>query len=243
MKKYTTEAIVLKSINYKDADRIYTLLTRDHGKISALARGVRKISSRRSGNLDSLNHVSIKLTERSNGFRNIDEVKTLRSHMKMKDDYSKLTSAYYLSELVHKAVEEDSSVAEIYALLLASLGFLDGDVHLPKLITARFEVLLLKFLGYDIDGARVTGLVSKPPVVDAVKVSGGKGRGYGAFDLSFLGDDVQRSASKSSQNIFDRIKGFSWHDITLEELRSTEMIIKSYIYSYLVDNIKSLEIV
>ena len=59
MKKYNTKAIVLKSVKYKDADKIFTLFTKEYGKISAIGRGVRKINSRRSGNLDTLNYVSV----------------------------------------------------------------------------------------------------------------------------------------------------------------------------------------
>ena len=52
MRFFTTNAIVLRRINYADADRIYTLLTCDFGKISAIAKGVRKIKSRKAGHLD-----------------------------------------------------------------------------------------------------------------------------------------------------------------------------------------------
>ena len=79
MKKVNTVAVVLKSINYRDSDKIYTLLSKDLGKIPAIARGVRKISSRRAGNLDTLNLVKVGLSEGLGGMRQIDEVSGLNS--------------------------------------------------------------------------------------------------------------------------------------------------------------------
>jgi recombinational DNA repair protein (RecF pathway) len=55
MKKYNTKAIVLKSVKYKDADKIFTLFTKEYGKISM--EESRKINSSRSGNLILLNYV------------------------------------------------------------------------------------------------------------------------------------------------------------------------------------------
>lgn len=205
MKKYNTEALVLKCVNYKDADRIYTLLTKDVGKITAVARGVRKISSRRSGNLDSLNLVSVKITENSNGYRSIDEVETLDSHKRVKNDYAASITAYYLAELVHRSIEEDSSVPEVYDLIISSLKSLANDYIPPKLVSAHFEVMLLKILGYDIN------YLSAP-------------------------------ISESDKATLGTLKENSWTNLASEQVSRVEVIIKSYIYSYLVDQIKSLEI-
>ena len=81
MKKYNLRAVVIKSIKYKDADKIFTQFSKEMGKISANARGVRKISSRRAGNLDTLNLVSVAIRTSDNGFNDIEEVKTLESSL------------------------------------------------------------------------------------------------------------------------------------------------------------------
>jgi len=105
MKKINTVAVVLKSINYKDSDKIYTLLTKDLGKISAIARGVRKISSRRAGNLDKLNLVKVALSEGLGGMRQIDEVSGLNSFRGLKNNYGLSTKCSYVIELLHKTTE------------------------------------------------------------------------------------------------------------------------------------------
>ena len=116
MHKYNTEGIVLKSTNYADKDKIYTILTRDYGKVRVLARGVRKITSRRAGNLDTLNYVSLKLTE-SSGFKNLDEAVVLESFRDIKNDLSISMSAYYLAEIVFRSVEEDDTSPERYGVM------------------------------------------------------------------------------------------------------------------------------
>jgi len=59
MRGFKTEGIVLKRRNFGEADRILTVFTKDRGKISVLAKGVRRITSRRAGNVELLNRVSI----------------------------------------------------------------------------------------------------------------------------------------------------------------------------------------
>lgn len=147
MKRYNTEAIVLKNINYKESGKKYTLLTRKHGKIWAVAFGVRKISSRRGGNLDSLNLISVKISE-NNGFNNIDEVITLNSFKNLKTSYKDSMKAYYLAELVYKSVDEDSDAKNIFDLLRRTFETLDRNLYETDVVVAWFELMLLEILGY-----------------------------------------------------------------------------------------------
>ena len=150
MKKYNTQAIVLKNIKYKDSDRIFTLFTKEHGKITAVARGVRKITSRRSGNLDTLNLVTVGIHEGNSGFKNIDEVKTLESFKNIKNDLSKSLKAYYISELVHRSIEEEEENPEIFNLLKKCLGALEKNGYSGDLFINYFEINLMKILGYEL---------------------------------------------------------------------------------------------
>jgi len=148
VKKYNTNAIVLKSINYKDKDKIYTLFTEHLGKISAMARGVRKISSRRGGNLDSLNYISIKITERDGGFKDIDEVVTLNSFKNIKSDYEMSLKAYYLADLIHRNMEENSEDTQVFKLFKKVLEILDQKSLNIDLAILFFEIQFLKHFGY-----------------------------------------------------------------------------------------------
>ncbi len=150
MARFNTEAIVLKKINYKDADRIYTLLSKDRGKISATAKGVRKISSRRSGSLDTLNYITVNLAEDIRGYKTVQEVKLLESFKNIKKDLKKSLAGYYMIELVNKSVEEDADAHKVFDLLKTMLGKLNEDGANITFFVNKFEVLLMKNLGYEI---------------------------------------------------------------------------------------------
>jgi len=166
VRKINTQAVVLKSINYRDADRIYTLLTQHRGKITAVARGVRKITSRRSGNLDSFNLVDLKISFSEKRFNNIEEVVLINSFKKIKSSKRKTILAFYFAELIHKSVEEDASVEEIFQLLSKTYKLLDKSNKSFEFLTAFFEIRLLKYLGYlpsykDLEDSFGVGILAK----------------------------------------------------------------------------------
>jgi DNA repair protein RecO (recombination protein O) len=159
MKKYNVRAVVLKSLKYRDSDKIFTLLSKEKGKISAIGRGVRKISSRRNGNLDTLNLISVSIHEDRVGFKSIEEVKTIESFKNLKKDFGKSVKAYYLIELVHKSIEEDEPVPEVFNLLVKCLKALDKNNYSGDLYISYFEINFMKILGYQMgfDKCRICG--------------------------------------------------------------------------------------
>ena len=177
MKKYNTEAIVLKNINLKDADKVYTLLCRDVGKIGAIARGVRKISSRRAGNLDTLNLITVSITESDKGFKSIDEVKVINSFKQLKTNLPKIHAAYYLAELIHKSLEEHTEAVEVFMLFRQVLGSLDGTSYPIEVVSFYFEICFLRILGYrprisdiyyDIDNLTLEGVKKADPMIKSI---------------------------------------------------------------------------
>ena len=151
MKKINTVAVVLKSINYRDSDKIYTLLSKDLGKIPAIARGVRKISSRRAGNLDTLNLVKVGLSEGLGGMRQIDEVSGLNSFRKLKSDYSLSTKCSYVVELLHKTTEESGNSEDAFELLVKFLKIASRFPENIDLAVRFFELHYLALMGYGLN--------------------------------------------------------------------------------------------
>ena len=151
MKKINTVAVVLKSINYKDSDKIYTLLTKDLGKISAIARGVRKISSRRAGNLDKLNLVKVGLSEGLGGMRQIDEVSGLNSFRGLKNNYGLSTKCSYVIELLHKTTEEGGNAEDAFELLVKFLKIASRFQENIDLAVRFFEIHYLELMGYGLN--------------------------------------------------------------------------------------------
>ena len=151
MPRFNTEAIVLKSFKFKDTDKIYTLFSKDKGKIGALAIGVRKINSRRSGNLDTLNYINVQISEGPGNLNYISEVKTIEAYKNIKADYTLAKNAFYILELIDKSLREDEDAQGIFTLLINTLNRLDSEeIDDEKLLKymSGFELLLMKKLGY-----------------------------------------------------------------------------------------------
>jgi len=149
MPSINSEGLILKAQSHSEADRIYTIYTKKAGKIRVVAKGVRKISSRRSGNLDSLNLVSFAYSKYGT-FPILTEVSVLNSFTVLKKDLEKVRYGYEILELVDKFLVEEDEHIEIYNLLVETLQNLnrlkDGG---RKLALLNFKAKLLGFLGYD----------------------------------------------------------------------------------------------
>lgn len=161
MARYNVDAVVLKNFNYKDSDKIYTLLTRSNGKISANARGVRKISSRRGGNLDTLNYITAGISESPSGYKTITEVRLQKSYENLKNSLDRAKLAYYLIELIHRFIQEDQEQNKIFNLLLKTLQKLNKSSSLlnASILVNSFELRFMSLLGYELtlDQCAVSG--------------------------------------------------------------------------------------
>lgn len=148
MPNFNAECIVLKSINYKESDKIYTLYSKEYGKFIATGRGVRKVASRRGGNMDTLNHIVAGISESEKGFRYISEVQSMNTFKNLKDDLDTSAKGFYFAELVHRLTEDESPNQSVFNVLLKSLRLLDSQVMSAKVAVSFFELSLMQELGY-----------------------------------------------------------------------------------------------
>ncbi|MFC1700200.1 DNA repair protein RecO [Patescibacteria group bacterium] len=239
MKKYNTQAIVLKSTKFKDADKIFTLYTKNEGKVSAIARGVRKISSRRAGNLDSLNVIKVKIYESSGGFKNIEEVKTLQSFKELKKDLETSKKAYFILELVHKTIEEGEKDEKIYNLILNTLKILSNSKYDSDVGVIYFEIHFMKELGYQLNLEKCVkcqkDLSSSISKKHGFNISKG---GFSCGDCSGRGFPVSENLVLWMEKIW---KG----DLSLKDkdlIKDIDNLLKRYIDAKLENRFKSLEI-
>lgn len=151
MKKLNTSAVVLKSVNYQDNHRLYTLLSADAGKVRAVARGVKKINSRRLGSLDTLNRVKLQLSQSTGGFYTISEVTVLSAYKQLKQSYDKVVDALYFTELVDLFTDEANETRHIFNLFTNALDRLDSDIKNTSFLIPAFELRLLNLLGIGLE--------------------------------------------------------------------------------------------
>jgi len=149
MKSTNVDALILKSINFKDTDKIFTLLSKQLGKISAKARGIRKISSKRLSSLDTLNYVRVGIVGDLE-LKTITEAKLIHSFSNIKKDFDKLSTAFYFIEVLNKTIQESEESIEIFNLTVKCLKRLDEIKYTDTRIENFFEFQLLEHLGYSI---------------------------------------------------------------------------------------------
>src|SRR5947207_3028414 len=143
---YRTSAVVLKRMDLGEADRIVTLFSRDEGKIRAVAKGVRRSTSRSAGHLEPFT-LSDVLFAVGRELDVISQADTLESFRAIREDLDLTAHAYYLTELVDLLTEDRQENRIVYDLLLDGLQHLveAGDV---RLVIILFQLNLLDAVGY-----------------------------------------------------------------------------------------------
>lgn len=145
---YKAEGIILKRKNIGEADKILTLFTKQRGKIRLLAKGIRKITSRRSGHLEVFSHVYV-LVRTGKSFEYITEV-TSTPIDGFRTDLRRASMGYYVCELVDALMpdhEEHVSVFELLHRALRSLSTMESEQSMNKEVYT-FALALLETLGY-----------------------------------------------------------------------------------------------
>jgi len=143
---YKDEAVVLKTIKLGEADRILTLMTRSHGKVRAVAKGVRKTKSRWGGRLEPFTRVDLMLYKGRKDLDTITSADILTSFDAVKKDYSRLTAAAALADIVDKITPDRERAFSTYALLVGGLQALADDKG--GTVVPAFLVKLLSICGY-----------------------------------------------------------------------------------------------
>jgi len=143
---HRNQAIVLKRHDFAEADRICTLFTLERGKVTAIAKGVRRIASRKSGHIELFTHATVLLAQG----RNMDvltQAETLSPFRGLRSDLLRTAYAYHVCELVERTAQEGVASSRIFRALLETLSGL-CDAADPSLASRWFEIALLDLLGY-----------------------------------------------------------------------------------------------
>jgi DNA repair protein RecO (recombination protein O) len=145
---YKTEAIVLRSMDLGEADRVLTVLTPRLGKLRVIAKGVRRPRSRIGGGLQPFSDVQLVLAVG----RTWDVVTSSSledPHLGLRNDLHSTAAAWYLVELADRFVEGSADSHEAFRLLAQGLSALDAGGEVAREIVARwFELALLDAMGF-----------------------------------------------------------------------------------------------
>ncbi|MFQ5860246.1 MAG: DNA repair protein RecO [Dehalococcoidia bacterium] len=145
-KSYRTEALVLKSLPLGEADLLVTLATPHGGKLRAVARGVRKPTSRMVGHLEPLTRLELALA-RGRNLDIVTQVQMVESFAALKADLEGTSRGLYLAELVDGFSAEGVASPGLYQTVLETLRFLQ-DHPQEELALRHFELRLLQASGF-----------------------------------------------------------------------------------------------
>lgn len=145
---YSTHAIVLKRRNVGEADRVVTIFSKEYGRMRVIAKGVRRVHSRRAAHLEVFSHTLLVL-HRGKTWDSISEAAPKHAFSALRQSLLRVSHAYYLCELVDALLPERQEHRDVYTLLLGALTALnDIEGNDPVEVSEQFALELLRILGY-----------------------------------------------------------------------------------------------
>lgn len=141
------EAVVLEHHEWGEADRLLTLFTREHGRMRAVAKGVRRLRSRKAGHLEPFTRVALVLA-RGRDLWIVTQAETLEANLALHGDLEGIGYASYVVELLERLTYEEGPNPNLYRLLVDTLRRLDENLDPPGLILRYFELHILNLAGF-----------------------------------------------------------------------------------------------
>lgn len=148
-RQYRTHAVILRRRDFRDADRILTVFTPNYGKLELMAKGIRKTTSRKAGNLELFSHSALMVAQ-GRTWDLITEVAGVESYTNIRTDLDKISQANYISELIDCFSESDDESLPIWELLILTLQELDALAigQDGRMLQHWFEMQLLSLAGF-----------------------------------------------------------------------------------------------
>jgi DNA repair protein RecO (recombination protein O) len=144
-----TEGIVLRSLRYGEADRILHLYTPDRGRVSAIAKGVRRAKSRFGGRLEPFFRLHLVLYEGRSELLTVTSAETVAAHPRLRENAAALDGAARACEAVARVFDDGDPHRGVYHLLANELALLDGEpARAGRANALAFRLKLLLAAGF-----------------------------------------------------------------------------------------------
>jgi len=145
-RSFRVEAIVLRHQDWGEADRLLVLFTRQSGKLRAVAKGARKLRSRKAGHLEPFTRVSLQLAK-GRDLPIVTQAEALDLYMPIRQNLELYGYASYVVELIDRFTYEEGEHRAMYNLLADTLQRL-AETPNPPFVLRYYELHLLDLLGY-----------------------------------------------------------------------------------------------
>ncbi len=144
-----TEAIVLRTIRYAEADRILHLYAPEHGRLGAIAKGVRRANSRFGGRLEPFFRLRLVLHVGRGDLHTVTSAETIDAYPRLREDGRALEAAARACEAVSRMFDDGDPHPGVYHLLSNQLALIDSDVaHASRENALAFRAKLLLAAGF-----------------------------------------------------------------------------------------------
>ncbi|NIT04318.1 DNA repair protein RecO [Candidatus Saccharibacteria bacterium] len=147
MPAFREEGIVIRKKDFGEADKILTIYTRDHGRITAFAPGARKVTSRKTSATELFTH-GIYFLSQGRSMDVVTEWEVLNSFYQIRDDLNKAALSFYLAEVLNSFLVDGQPNYPMYRLFLESLSLLSRAKQNHELWVRAFEIKSLTQLGF-----------------------------------------------------------------------------------------------
>jgi DNA repair protein RecO (recombination protein O) len=207
---YRAQGIVLRSIRLGEADRIVTFFTQAHGRVRAVAKGVRKSKSRFGGRLDAFTHVDLQLYKGRSDLDIVTQADILGRPRRIRNDYATFCAASAIADAVDRTTPERERNVRAFLLLRSALQTLEDGAADPPLIAYAFLGKLSSIGGLHPTLGVCVDCGSKEPVAFSY------GRGGAVCDTC-----VERADPKASVeilNAWSRLLDDDWDALRREKM-------------------------
>jgi DNA repair protein RecO (recombination protein O) len=147
MRQIRTEGIILTRVNYGEADRIITFLTPDHGKVTAIAKSVRKIKSKLAGGIELFSVSDIGYIVGRSDINTLISTQLIKYYGNIVKDTERTAAGYEVIKITNKATEDNPEPGYFHLVEETFKALDDFDVP-AELVRLWFDMHLLKLSGH-----------------------------------------------------------------------------------------------
>jgi DNA repair protein RecO (recombination protein O) len=150
---FRDRGVVLRTYRLGEADRIIVFLTEHHGKVRAVAKGVRRTASKFGGRLEPLSHVELILWQGRGDLDIVNQAEVLDNFRTVREDLGRVAKGLSLLEVADQLAQERHADPRLYAMLVGALGVLADPERDPLLVPPAFflKALVLEGAGPVLD--------------------------------------------------------------------------------------------
>jgi DNA repair protein RecO (recombination protein O) len=159
MPLYKEQGVVLRSAKLGEADKIVTVMTQGAGKVRAVAKGIRKTTSRFGARLEPFTHVSLMLYRGRGSLDTVSQAEIVSPFLGIRSDLERIAAGETMLEAVDKVAEEHERNVRLFLLLLSGMRALDTRPADASAVTESFLLKLLSLSGFhpSLTGCAVCG--------------------------------------------------------------------------------------